>query len=88
MGRFTGFIAALVGVARLVVDALLIARDFRDAGAPAEPIGAPDVGGSAEAVPPDGPGALGPGGPPAGAPAGEGQPVIPGGVMGAGAPPP
>jgi len=72
MGRLASALAGAVALARLVVDALLIARDFRRRPEAAKPVGDPLVGGPTEAVPPDGANRLGPGGPSAGPTAGQG----------------
>lgn len=72
MGRIAGVLAGLVAAARLVADALLIWRDVRRDLEEADPLGAPDVGGSAEAGSPDHPGGVGPPGPDQGPTAGQG----------------
>jgi len=72
VGRLSGILAGAVALARLVVDALLVARDLRGRGAQTEPVGDPLVGGPTEAVPPDGAHRVGPGGPPTGPESGQG----------------
>ncbi|HET6915534.1 MAG TPA: hypothetical protein VFH56_05535 [Acidimicrobiales bacterium] len=72
MGRFAGAVAALVALARLVVDALLVVRDLRSGGAAPEPVGDPELGGPAETSAPDRAGGVGPCGPAPGPAAREG----------------
>lgn len=66
MGRVVGYLASAVYALRLLADLALIGRDLRAGRATAEPVGAPDVGGPAEAMPADRPGGVGPAGAPAG----------------------
>lgn len=61
MGRAAGFLAGLVALARLVVDALLVFRDLRHGGAATEPVGAEELGGPTKAPAPDRAGGVGPG---------------------------
>jgi hypothetical protein len=61
MGRAAGFLAGLVALARLVVDALLVFRDLRHGGAETEPVGAAELGGPPEAPAPDCAGGMGSG---------------------------
>lgn len=71
MGRALGLLAGVVSLARLLVDALQVARDLRAGGAPAQPLGAPGEGRPAEAEAASGGGGVGPGGPEAGPGAGQ-----------------
>lgn len=71
MGRVLGFLAGVVSVARLLVDALQVAATLRRGGAEEDTAGAQDVGGAPEAGPPDPAGGVGPPGPAAGPGAGQ-----------------
>lgn len=71
MGRALGLLAGVVSLARLLVDALQVARDLRAGRAPAQPLGDPSQGGPAETAPARGSGGVGPGGPEAGPGAGQ-----------------
>ncbi len=71
MGRVLGFLAGVVSVARLLVDALQVAATLRRGGAQEDTEGAPDVGGATEAGPAGSPGRVGPSGEAAGPGAGQ-----------------
>lgn len=66
MGRAAAFLADALALARLALELRAAWRENARLGAPAEPVGDPDVGGQAEARPADGAGGVGQAGPPAG----------------------
>lgn len=71
MGRALGFLADVLALARLALELRTAWRENARLGAEADPLGAPDVGGSAEARSEDGARGVGPSGPSAGSAAGE-----------------
>lgn len=72
MGRAAAFLADALALARLALELRAAWRENARLGASAEPLGAPDLGGSPEAPSADGAGGLGPAGPAAGPGAGTG----------------
>ena len=83
MGRAAGFLAGLVALARLAVDALLVFRDLRHGGAASEPVRAEELGGPPEAPAPDRAGGVGPSRPAARAAEGQGPDTVGGLATGA-----
>lgn len=72
MGRAAAFLADALALARLALELRAAWRENARLGAPPEPLGAPDLGGSPEAPPTDGAGRVGPPGPAPGPGAGTG----------------
>ncbi len=80
MGRAAAFLADALALARLALELRAAWRENARLGAPPEPLGAPDVGGPAEAPAQDGAGGVGPAGPAAGSGAGQGAGTVSGPV--------